>query len=332
MEDLVEVVGEAAHEHRVGHDRRRAGTDARPRDQGLPPARKRQPDLDETVAGVVEIAAADRDIVVKPRRRRRIDGEQCRRQGFVEEFLAAVVGAEARPLALAPVVDRALVADHRVGLAARQNGRPVNQPLGRGESQADPGKFGCRADVAHAAEVDRGARDEVRAGALQRLRFVVGELDLCLDLVPAVAGAPGHLAVGDLDPPRHVCRCEAVPLQQLKRQRPERAPAGDGKDLEERRHRADALAVLEDDLLRRVHAGDPPLLVDLEGRRTDDASEAKRVLRIVLDRVVVERPVGRAEAADGEGRQDAQFGDAHGSAPLVKPRPARMVSTHFRAS
>ena len=43
--------------------------------------------LDKTVAGVVEIASADRDIVVEPRRRGRVDRVKPGRQCFVVEFV-----------------------------------------------------------------------------------------------------------------------------------------------------------------------------------------------------------------------------------------------------
>src|SRR5208337_4269836 len=87
-------------------------------------ARSCEPHLDETVAGVVEIAAADRDVVVEPGRRRRIDGEQRRRDGLVvvveapaillPDFLALVL--ERFGLLVVAVGGLATVGDVRVAV------------------------------------------------------------------------------------------------------------------------------------------------------------------------------------------------------------------------
>ena len=72
FDDLLEIVGQAAHEQRIGHQRRGTGGDA----GGGQSASLERGHLDDAVARVVEVAAADCDVVVQPRRRRRHDREE----------------------------------------------------------------------------------------------------------------------------------------------------------------------------------------------------------------------------------------------------------------
>jgi hypothetical protein len=122
-------------------------------------------------------------------------------------------------------------------------------------------------------------------------------------------------------------------VKQFKRQGLQVILAGDGEDLEERRHGPDPFALLERHFLRHTLLADlAGCLVDDQGGRDDDLAEAQRVLGVVFDRVVVKRLCCGAQPSDGEGRQDAKSPDCHGEGPSIEPRPPRMLSAQARAS
>src|SRR5262249_44539032 len=243
--------------------------------------------FDEAVARIVEIAAADRDVVVQPRRRRRLDSIERRRQGFVVEglgllpFLLAVVSAKAPPASLARLVSGALLGNRRVGLAVDRAIGAVDQSLGRGEAQPDLREPPVGLDEAHVPEVDEiGAPDEILAKALELLRVVAGKpIGISLDDVALALGAAKDLAIGHRDAPRDLGLVETVATQQIKRQRPERV-AADRKHLQEGRDRADTVALLECEGWRHARfaylAGS---LIDDEGGRCLDMTKTERTLR-----------------------------------------------------
>src|SRR5262249_1033724 len=250
-----------------------------------------------------EIAAADRAIIVQPRRRGRLDGIERRRQGLVVEglgllpFLLAVLLAEPPPASLARVVDGALLCDRRVGLTIDRGIGAVDQSLGRGEAQPDLGELSVGFDEAHVAEVDEvGAPNEIPALALELLRLMAGKpLGIGLDDVALLLGAPEDFAIGNRDAPRNLGLVQALAAQEIQRQRPQRF-AADRQHLQERRHRADTVALLEGEGGRHARfAYLAAALIDDERGRWLDVTETERTLRVDLDRIVVQRLRGRAQ-------------------------------------
>jgi len=314
VDRLLEVVREVAHEERVRHDHRRRGADAR-RGHHLAAALQRDPDVDEAVAGVVEISAAHGDVVVEPGRGGRLDREERRRHGLVRGGIA--LAAEPGP-ALAGVVDGAFPGHHGVGLVEP---RPVDEPLRGREPEPELGMVRARLHEARRAEGDEAVlRHEVRAMPAQLVHAMPAEPPrVGLDDVALLAGAAEDLAVGDAHAPLDLRAAEPRGREELAGQRAQLAGGGDGEGLEEGGNRADAaILVPERDRRARVLAGDlAGRLVDAQGRGADDAPVAERALRVVLEHVVVDGLRRRAEPADREGREDAQFGDLLGCAPLL---------------
>ena len=91
-----------------------------PPPRGASPSASVRRNLDDPVACVIEVAAADGDVVVQPRRSRRNDRVERRRQGLVLEggrigspWIVGDLHLESAPTALARVVQGALGGDGR---------------------------------------------------------------------------------------------------------------------------------------------------------------------------------------------------------------------------
>ena len=84
---LIEIVNERAHEERVGYERRRTRGDASGRGEARSALLLRgEHDFHNPVAGVVEIPAADGDVVVQPGGCGWDDREQCGGHRLADEF------------------------------------------------------------------------------------------------------------------------------------------------------------------------------------------------------------------------------------------------------
>jgi hypothetical protein len=210
---------------------------------------------------------------------------------------------EVIPRAFGAIVDRAFGRDDRI-LDPMWS---IDQAFRGREAQADLWIVLVGLDEAHTAEIDEDIpRNEVPAMALERLRPMIAEPSrIGRDEIRLLPGAPDDLAVGDAGAPG-----KFGARQHGLRQRHQFIAFQKREDFEERRHWTYTAVLLEVHLPRHMAAG------DLARRRIDDqrldrhdGAEAQRRFRICRDGVVVERIGRRAEPADGERGQDAQFLD-----------------------
>ena len=150
------------------------------------------------------------------------------------------------------------------------------------------------------------------------------------DHIPLVLGPTGDLAVRNPHLPPDIAWAQAVGFQQVRGERHQLILAGDREYLEEWRHGPDLAIRCEGDVAGDATAADftrPG--VDDQRLRRDDAAETKHLRIIDLDRIVIERLVGRAEAPDGEGRKDSKGLDG-GCGCHVRPSPSRPERQGFR--
>ena len=319
VHDLIEFVGERAYHERVGHHERGSRGDPRSGGQAFP-AGKCKRDLDEAVAGVIEVAPADRLVVVQPGWRRRFDREQRWWQRLVLKWRLAprpCVGARfdfvVVPGALCRVVDCAGRCNVRILLF--QLGA-IDQSVRRRKTQADARKPGVRLDVADVAEVhELVGGNEVLAFALQRLRLMAGEpLRFRSDRIVGVVGASNDLAVRDHDAPGNVGWTQPELLQQVQAQRHQLVLTGQRKDLEKRRHRPDVPVLLECHSLRNPRFRDFAAgLVDDErcGRLDLAIAQPEPTVGIDFDRVVVDWLSCGPKPGKCHGWKYAQFENRH---------------------
>ncbi len=73
----------------------------------------------------------------------------------------------------------------------------IDQSGHRREAQTNFRETVVRPDETYRAKFDGGSFDEIFASAVERVAFMVGELDLRMDEVVRVLGASDNLAVGN---------------------------------------------------------------------------------------------------------------------------------------